>query len=408
MKKPKQLTFFLLFSCILGVSAQNLNKSANNFVKPETLVLEGAALQHNAQLIAENNTEKKEALARLLHTADKIVKEKKTYSVMNKKQTPPSGDKHDYMSTGPYWWPDPTKADGLPYIRKDGLRNPEYFDITDSQEMDRVENSAETLALAYYFTKDEKYAQWATEVIKAWFLNPETKQNPNMNYAQAIPGINTGRGAGLIHSRGFFRVIDAAILMEGSKSWSRKNDKALKKWFSEYLTWLVESPLGKAEAKARNNHGTLYSVQVITYGIFTNRLEIALAEIETFKNRLESQLKPDGSQPLELVRTKSWNYTNMNLQGYFLAGRLAENCHIDLWHYQTKEGKDIKLALDWLLPYLKDGKKWDHEQIEKFDYRETVRILKTATIKYSNPDYDALAKNMDTKSSDQPINQLIF
>ncbi len=33
---------------------------------------------------------------------------------------PPSGDKHDYASMGPYWWPDPNTPDGLPYIRRDG------------------------------------------------------------------------------------------------------------------------------------------------------------------------------------------------------------------------------------------------------------------------------------------------
>lgn len=406
MKNIKYVAFFLLFSSILVVSAQDVKKYVNNF--PKTLVLEGAALQHNYQLIIENNTEKREALQSLLVKAEKILKAKKLYSVMHKKQVPASGDKHDYMSTGPYWWPDPTKADGLPYIRKDGLRNPEYYEITDSQEMDRVEDDAETLALAYYFTKEAKYAHWASEIIKTWFLNSDTRQNPNLNFGQAIPGINTGRGIGLIETRGLFRVIDAAILIQDSNSWSSENHLALKKWFSEYLTWMVESPIGKDEADERNNHGTHYSVQVIAYGIFTNRPEITLSEIETFKNRLESQLKPDGSQPFELERTKSWNYANMNLEGYFLAARLAENSQIDLWNYQTKEGKSIKAALEWLLPYIKSSKKWEYEQIQNIGYGETVRILKMASKEYSNPDYDALAKKVDFKSYQFPINQLTF
>jgi hypothetical protein len=406
MKNIKYVAFFLLFSSILVVSAQDVKKYVNNF--PKTLVLEGAALQHNYQLIIENNTEKREALQSLLGKANKILKGAKLYSVMHKKQVPASGDKHDYMSTGPYWWPDPTKADGLPYIRKDGLRNPEYYEITDSQEMDRVEDDAETLALAYYFTKEAKYAHWASEIIKTWFLNSDTRQNPNLNFGQAIPGINTGRGIGLIETRGLFRVIDAAILIQDSNSWSSENHLALKKWFSEYLTWMVESPIGKDEADERNNHGTHYSVQVIAYGIFTNRPEITLSEIETFKNRLESQLKPDGSQPFELERTKSWNYANMNLEGYFLAARLAENSQIDLWNYQTKEGKSIKAALEWLLPYIKSSKKWEYEQIQNIGYGETVRILKMASKEYSNPDYDALAKKVDFKSYQFPINQLTF
>ena len=47
------------------------------------------------------------------------------YSVMDKEKTPASGDKHDYMSQARYYWPDPTKPDGLPYISRDGESNPE-------------------------------------------------------------------------------------------------------------------------------------------------------------------------------------------------------------------------------------------------------------------------------------------
>lgn len=404
MKKLKQVTFLLLFSSVLNVSAQEVKKSANDF--PKTIVLEGAVLQHNYQLIIENNPEKKAALQSLLAKADKILKEAKLYSVMHKKQVPTSGDKHDYMSTGPYWWPDPTKPDGLPYIRKDGLRNPEYFEITDSEEMDKVEDDAEIMALVYYFTKEDKYAQWASKIIQTWFLNPETKQNPNLNFGQAIPGINTGRGIGLIETRGLYRVIDAAILIQGSKNWSNDDHSALKKWFSDYLTWLTESPIGKDEADEHNNHGTHYSVQAISYGIFTDRPEIAISEIEIFKNRLESQLKMDGSQPFELARTKSWNYANMNLDGYFIAARLAENNQIDLWHYQTKEGKNIKSAVDWLMPYLKKEKKWEYEQIQNIGFGETVRILKIVSKKYSNPEYDTLAKKIDLKTYQLDSNQL--
>ena len=406
MKILKHTVLLLFFNSFLCLSAQDLKVPTSNF--PTTLVLEGSVLQCNRQLIIENDTEKKEALQHLLSKANKILKAKKLYSVMDKKQVPPSGDKHDYMSTGPYWWPDPTKPDGLPYIRKDGLRNPEYFEITDSQGMDKVEDDAEILALAYYFTKNKKYAHWASRVIKTWFLNSETRQNPNLNFGQGIPGKNTGRGIGIIETRALFRVIDAAILIQDSNSWSKKNHKALKKWFSDYLTWLTESPIGKDEADEHNNHGTHYSVQVIAYALFTNRTEIALAEIETFKNRMESQIKLDGSQPFELARTKSWDYVNMNLYGYFIIAQLAENCKVDLWCYETKEGKNIKKSVDWLVPYLKKEKKWEYEQIKNIGYSEIVRLLKIASQKYSNPDYEALAKEVDIQVHKSEINQLSF
>ena len=48
----------------------------------------------------------------------------KPTSVVEKNRTAASGDKHDYLSLAPYWWPDPDKEDGLPWIRRDGEVNP--------------------------------------------------------------------------------------------------------------------------------------------------------------------------------------------------------------------------------------------------------------------------------------------
>ena len=404
--KTKYIGLLLMLLNLNSLLAQEVNVSSNN--SPKTLVLKGEALDRNYQLILANDIDKTKALKSLWNKADKILNEGKLYSVMNKKQVPPSGDKHDYMSTGPYWWPDPTKPDGLPYIRKDGLRNPTYYDISDTQEIDRMRDDTETLALAYYFTKEDKYAKYASKLIQTWFLDAATRQNPNLNFGQGIPGRNTGRGIGIIETRGLFRVIDAAILLQESNQWSKDNHLALQKWFSDYLNWLTTSPIGKDEADEHNNHGTHYSVQVIDYALFTGQAEIVASEIEVFKNRMESQLKPDGSQPFELERTKSWDYVNMNLDGYFLVAQLAENSTINLWQYETKEGKNIKKCLDWMVPYLKKEKKWEYEQIKNIGYIETIRLLKIASQKYSNPDYDALAKAIDIKTYQSELNQLTF
>ena len=327
---------------------------------------------------------------------------------MHKKQTPPSGDKHDYMSTGPYWWSDPSKPNGLPYIRRDGERNPEYYDITDSDEMDKLEDDVDHLSLAYYFSKDEKYAEFASKLIKSWFLDKETRQNPNLNFGQGIPGINTGRGIGIIETRELNRIIDGAILLQGSKNWTVENNTELKKWFSDFLTWMTDSPIGIDESDEHNNHGTMYDVQVVSYALFTGKNDLAKKQLEETKKRIVSQLKPDGSQPHELERTTSWNYTNMNLNGFLLLARMADNYKVDLWNYQTTDGKNLKKAIDWLVPYLKKEKSWDYKQIKKMPYDDTVRILKIASKQYANPAYNLLAKEVDEKVYNSDINVLTF
>lgn len=407
MVNPKIIVSFLfIFSSVSSFQAQKNSEIVSSF--PKTLAIDGQVLQKNQELIAANDPEKLAALKSLLKKADKLLIDAKTYSVMDKKQVPPSGDKHDYMSTGPYWWPDPSKPDGLPYIKKDGQRNPTYYDISDSQEIDKVEDSALTLALAYYFTKDNKYADFTSKLLKTWFLDAETKQNPHLNFGQGIPGLNTGRGTGIIETRDLFRVGDAAILIQNTPNWNIKDHEELKKWFSEYLTWMLESPIGKDEADSNNNHGTYYSEQIIAYALFTNRTEVALNEIEIFKKRMESQMLPDGSQPFELLRTKSWGYVNMNLYGYFLIAKLAENSNISLWNQQISEGKNMKNALNWIVPYLKNEKEWEYEQIQKISYGETVKILKLAAKIYSNPEYENLAKTIDIKTYNSEIIQLTY
>src|SRR5438270_5098087 len=186
-----------------------------------------------------------------------------TFSVTSKAATPPSGDKHDYMSQAPYFWPNPKTPGGLPYVRRDGERNPEINKITDHHTLDQMEEAVETLALAYYFRGDEAYAAKAAQLLRAWFLDPATRMNPNLQYAQYIPGVNTGRGIGLIETRGLTRVVDAVGLLEGSKSLTEADRRGVADWFANCRQWMQESKNGRDEAAAQNNHGTYYDLQVV-------------------------------------------------------------------------------------------------------------------------------------------------
>lgn len=390
---------FLLL-CSVSILAQKI---------PDTYLLNGKILAENSRILStKRDTEKTQAFEHLLVKADKIIEAGKYYTVMHKKQLPPSGNKHDYMSIGPYWWPDPTKPNGLPYIRKDGERNPEYYEISDSEEMDDLENDVETLALAYYFGREEKYAHFACKLIKTWFLDSATRQNPNLDFGQGIPGINTGRGIGIIETRELNRIIDATMLLQGSKNWTNQNHMALKKWFSDFLTWLTDSPIGKDEADEHNNHGTFYDVQVINYALFVNKTDLAKKQLAITKQRIGSQLQVDGSQPFELERTTSWNYVNMNLDGFMTIARLAENLEINLWDYETADHKSIKKSIDWLIPFLKKEKTWEHKQIKKISYTETTKILKIAAQKYQQPDFDNLAKAIDPDDNHADFYRLTF
>ena len=369
---------------------------------PRVLLMDAQKLRDTRLGIQKGDKTFDAALAKIEADARKALREG-TYSVTSKSMVPPSGDKHDYMSQAPYFWADPTKKDGLPYIRKDGERNPEINKITDHSTMDKMESAVETLALAYYFKGDEAYAAKATDLLRAWFLDPATRMNPNLEYAQFIPGVNTGRGIGLIETRGLADVVDGIGLLAGSKSWTAADQRGLEDWYSKFLQWMQSSKNGREENAAKNNHGTYYDVQTTSFALFLGKRDLAKQIVETARRkRIALQVEPDGRQPLELVRTKAWSYSNGNLDGLMLLARLAENVDVDLWNYQTSDGRSIRRALEYLYPFAVGDQKWTDQQLGGFDGKSLFPLMHRAAAHYNDETFKReLAKIPKSDPSDR-------
>jgi Alginate lyase len=313
------------------------------------------------------------------------------FSIVNKNRTPPSGDKHDYMSQAPYFWPNPDTANGLPYIRRDGERNPEINQITDHRSLDELEGAVETLALIYYFKGDEKYAAKAVQFLRAFFLEPATRMNPNLQYAQFIPGVNTGRGIGLIETRGLTRVVDAVGLLKGSAALTDQDERGIRDWFARFLQWMLESRNGQEESAAKNNHGTYYDVQVVSYALFVGRKDLAKQVLERARTvRIATQIEPDGRQPLELARTKAWGYSNGNLDGLMQLATLGQRVGVDLWNFETRDGRSIRKALDFLTPVALAQKKWEYQELGGVKPQSLFPLMRRAALVYHDQQYQTV------------------
>ena len=348
-----------------------------------------------AKVAATSDESAKKALKKLIADADKAVAVTPP-SVMQKTKVPQSGDKHDYMSIAPYYWPNPATKDGLPYVRKDGKVNPESREeaANDTLRARLVGTTVETLALGYYFTGDEKYAEHAAKVLRTWFLDPTTKMTPHFRFAQAVPGVNDGRGTGILEARGLADAADAAILLNGSKHWSAADQQALLAWSAAYFEWLTTSKNGQDEHAAKNNHGTWYDVQAVKWALVLGRKDKA-KEIcaEAITRRIGVQIQPDGKQPLELVRTASFSYSCFNLRALSALAGLGEHAGVDLWKHRSTDGRSLVAALDFLVPYLgKSPKPWTMQQIHESNDDDVLPVLRAAALATGDDRYESLLK----------------
>jgi hypothetical protein len=304
------------------------------------------------------------ALGRLLADADEMLNEQPV-SVMDKSKTPPSGDKHDYVSQAPYFWRDTNSPDGK-YVNRDGRKNPEAEANTDAPNFSQTCYDSHTLALAYYFSGDEKYAAKAVEFIRVWFLNPDTRMNPNLKYGQAIPGSVEGRPAGLITARCLASLVDAIGLLAGSKNWTTNDQRGMNKWADDYFQWLTTSKIGLGEDAASNNHGTYYDVQAVSLALFLDKTDFVREKLLAAReSRIGKQIKPDGGMPRELARTLSFNYSLFNLRAEMQLAALGRNVGVDLWHYQSPDGGSISKAVEFMAQFANPDHAWPYHQIQK-------------------------------------------
>lgn len=269
------------------------------------------------------------------------------------------GGLHDYYSNGDYWWPDPEQPDGLPYIQRDGQTNPENFN-GHRIILRQMRTNVVFLTSAYKLTGQEIYASQAVRHLKEFFLDEETCMSPHLTYAQAIPGICTGRGIGIIDTLHLVDVVFAVQHLKGSEALTEEIHRGLKKWFARYLGWMLTHENGIQEMNKDNNHGVCFFVQAAAFARFTDNERIAEFCRDYYKKGLLRQEAEDGSFPRELGRTKPYNYS------IFVVDNMVSLCQIlsaeedNLWEYESPEGRSIKKALDFITPYVEDKSTWPY------------------------------------------------
>jgi len=299
-----------------------------------------------------------------------------------------TGGINDFYSEGDYWWPDPENPDG-PYIRKDGLTNPDNF-TAHREAMRRLSIHVPVLIAAFKISGDKKYSDHAVKHLLAWFVDENTMMNPHMKFAQAIKGKVTGRGIGIIDAIHLVEVVQSVMVLEKEEMIDKGNLEKIKNWFTDFSDWLMNDQYGVDERDNENNHSTCWNMQVAQYAKFINDGNKLKFCRDHFKQELlPKQMENDGSFPLELKRTKPYGYSLFNLDAMVMVAEILSDSEDNLWEFKTSDGKKLKDAVDFMFPYIKDKSSWSFQKDVVYFDQWPVRhpSLLFASIAYNEDKY---------------------
>ena len=346
--------------------------------------------------------------ARVLKAANQYLSEK-PITITASHSPRSTGGLQDFFSEGDYWWPDPQNSDG-PYIQRDGLTNPDNF-VEHRRALMRLSVQVPALVAAWKLTRDARYAKHAALHLRAWFIDPSTRMNPHLQFAQAIHGRFTGRGTGIIDTIHLVEVARAIEVLEGSGAMTAREHDAIKAWFAAYLRWMTTNKNGIDERDAKNNHGTCWVMQVAAFAHLTGNRELLDYCRERFKTVLvPNQFAADGSFPQELRRTKPYGYSLFNLEALATVCQILSTPEDNLWTFELPDGRGMRKALEFIVPFVRDKKSWPLRPDVIYDREWPMRqsSLLFAGFAFGRPEYLKLWKSLPADSSVEEVIRNFF
>jgi hypothetical protein len=346
--------------------------------------------------------------ARILKAANQYLTEK-PLTITASGSPRSAGGKHDFFSEGDYWWQNPDNPNGA-YIQRDGMSNPDNF-VDHRRYLMRLSVQVPALTAAWLITGKSRYARHAALHLRAWFIDEKTRMNPNLQYAQAIKGLTTGRGIGIIDTIHLVEVARAIEVLETSKALKKAELDDIKKWFADYLQWLTTSKNGVDERDAKNNHGTCWVMQVAAFAHLTGNKELLEYCRIRFKTVLvPNQIEKDGSFPQELRRTKPYAYSLFNLEAMAMICQILSAPEENLWKFETADGRGVAPAMEFMFPFIKDKKSWTRPPDVMYDKEFPMRqnSLLLSGIALNRAQYIELWKRLPADSNVEEVIRNFF
>ncbi|KAK0208599.1 chondroitin AC/alginate lyase [Desarmillaria ectypa] len=241
-----------------------------------------------------------------------------------------------------------------PYIIRDGQVNPDVRTLPGPGAINGISQNSINNALSFAFTGSPSYSRNFVDGLDYFYLNPESRMNPNMNYGQVARGPNSQNGTftGILDARGHVKVANSITVMKALKNpdWTQDRDQGMMNWMSAYLNWLKTSDIGKKTASRPNNHGTFYFSQVAAIEVYLGRPDDAVKALRSyFEGPFMDQLAASGEQPFEAVRTRPFHYRCFNIEAMITNAKIGDQLGQNFWIKKSKRGATIKDAVDYTM-----------------------------------------------------------
>ena len=384
---------------LLAVTVVILFSSANIYAKdggqPRTFLWKSSNLAIVKQLYKQGDPEAT-ALVNGFAQYGNSWMTKGPFSVTYKTQVPPSGDKHDYLSYGYYWWPNPDTNDGLPWVNRDGYGNPDNG--IDGDSVNYLFQSMLNLSMAYYLTDQEVYAQYAAFLLRTFFLDEATLMYPRTRYAEVIPGVRDGSCEVVAFANLFPFIFEGAGILEKSPSWTQADKEGLQQWCRDYIVFMETEQICDIQRNEPSNHGSNYDFLAAFFALYADDPNFARQKILSYmQNRMPGQIDANGANPLEMLRPNNLLYNTYNLQIMAKLAMLGDNFNdIDMWHYQMPDGRGMQLALEFMIPYITGQQQWPYWFRGTFgpDPERYYQLLRSAALGYDSWRYDRFAQQV--------------
>lgn len=376
----------------------NLTPNKNNINKEKFVDYSGLYNINSLRNLKNSKSKKvKSQINNLVSMANKLLKVKNYPTVTDKTILVSKGEnKHDFASMTPYLWSDPSSKSG--YIVKDGVDNPERLNSKefDAVRLNKMVSDLNTLSIAYAITGNKAYAKQAVNFLKVWFIDNQTKMNPNMKYAEIFVnsrGKTYFSGSSMISAIPFISVVNDIYLIENSKYLSSNDNKALKEWFGTFANWLLAQKPGGLDRLRIDNHGTWLQAELVTFYEFAGQYNKTLNALKVVgPDVIFPQIKKNGKIPPALIRTKSVAYTEFNLEAFITLATMGEKLGVPIWNYVSPNGGSIKGGIDYLDKYLLGEENWPYQNIKGNDVAQPnnkifMLYLAMAYKQYKKPAY---------------------